>query len=126
MEGADTFDNSTEFMTAGCVPEKLFISDTTFPRSMAAIIEPNDVGKERDNKVYIGVSFEDQFFSNGIFAPISKADFQFVGTEDLTPGGLWLYRPVYFRGRKWIVAKLSVTVAAGSEAVSTRGEFIEI
>lgn len=159
VEGADTFDNSTEFMTAGCVPEKLFISDTTFPRSMAAIIEPNDVGKERDNKVYIGVSFEDQFFSNGIFAPISKADFQFVGTEDLTPGGLWeeyhkafaqwlgktrqrvavdvnltpvelhnfrLYRPVYFRGRKWIVAKLSVTVAAGSDRVSTRGEFIEI
>ncbi|HBH09062.1 MAG TPA: hypothetical protein DDX40_06655 [Rikenellaceae bacterium] len=37
-----------------------------------------------------------------------------------------LYRPVYFKGRKWIVAKLSVTVAAGSEAVSTRGEFIEI
>lgn len=37
-----------------------------------------------------------------------------------------LYRPVYFRGRKWIVAKLSVTVAAGSDRVSTRGEFIEI
>lgn len=37
-----------------------------------------------------------------------------------------LYRPVYFKGRKWIVAKISVTVAAGSEAVSTRGEFIEI
>ena len=37
-----------------------------------------------------------------------------------------LYRPVYFKGRKWIVAKLSVTVAAGSEAVSTHGEFIEI
>lgn len=37
-----------------------------------------------------------------------------------------LYRPVYFRGRKWIVAKLSVTAAAGSDRVSTRGEFIEI
>ena len=37
-----------------------------------------------------------------------------------------LYRPVYFKGRKWVVAKLSVTLAAGSEAVSARGEFIEI
>lgn len=126
---------------------------------MAAIIEPNAIGNERDNKVYIGISYEDQFFSNGVFSPVSRADALFVGTDDLTPGGLYdkyhkafaewlgktrqrvsvdvnlspidlhnfrLYRPVYFKGRKWIVAKLSVTVAAGSEAVSTRGEFIEI
>jgi len=155
----DSFDNSSDFLTARCVPEKIFYSDTSFPRRMVAIIEPHAADGERDNKVYVGISYEDQFFCNGVFSPISRTDSMFVGTEDITPGGLWdkyhkafaewlgktrqrvsvdvnlspidlhnfrLYRPVYFKGRKWIVAKLSVTVAAGSEAVSTRGEFIEI
>ncbi len=159
VDDADTFDNSADFLTAPCVPEKIFYSDTTFPRCMAAIIEPNAVGDERDSKVYVGISYEGQFFSNGVFSPLTKTDGLFVGTEDLTPGGLWnqyhkafagwlgktrqrvsadvnlspidlhnfrLYRAVYFKGRQWVVAKLSVTLAAGSEAVSARGEFIEI
>ena len=159
VDDTDPFDNSVDFLTARCVPEKIFRSDTDFPRSMAAIIEPNAVGDERDDKVYIGISYEEQFFSNGVFSPLTKMDGMFVGTEDLTPGGLWeeyhkafaewlgktrqrvaadvnlspidlhnfrLYRPVYFKGRKWVVAKLSVTVAAGSETVAARGEFIEI
>ena len=159
VDDADDYDNSTDFLIPKCSPEKIFLSDSGRAYRMAAIIAPNAVGDERDNKVYIGISYEDQFFSNGVFSPVSRMDSLFVGTEDLTPGGLYdkyhkafaewlgktrqrvsvdvnlspidlhnfrLYRPVYFKGRKWIVAKLSVTVAAGSEAVSTRGEFIEI
>ena len=159
VDADDTFNNSSDFLIAGCVPEKIFYSDTNFPRRMVAIIEPHAADEERDRKVYIGISYEEQFFCNGVFSPVSRTDSGFVGTEDLTPGGLWnkyhkafaewlgktrqrvsvdvnlspidlhnfrLYRPVYFKGRKWIVAKLSVTVAAGSEVVSTRGEFIEI
>lgn len=159
VNDADVYDNSTVFLLPKCSPEKIFSSDTFRTYKMAAIIEPNAVGDERDNKVYIGISYEEQFFGHGVFQPITKSEAMFVGTEDLTPGGLWdkyhkafaqwlgktrqrvavdvnltpvelhnfrLYRPVYFRGRKWIVAKLSVTVAAGSDRVSTRGEFIEI
>lgn len=159
IDGADVFDNSTDFLVAPCSPEKIFISDTSFEKRMAAIIEPNAEQKERDRKAYVGVSYEGQFFSNGIFDPFTRGDAMFVGTYDITPGGLWekyhktfadwlaktrqrvtadvnlspselhdfrLYTPVYFKGRKWIVAKLSVTVAAGSEMVTTRGEFIEI
>ena len=35
-----------------------------------------------------------------------------------------MYRLVCFRGRRWIVKKLTLTFRAGSDAVSTRGEFI--
>lgn len=159
VNDADVYDNSTVFLLPKCSPEKIFSSDTFRTYKMAAIIEPNAVGDERDNKVYIGISYEEQFFGHGVFQPITQSEAMFVGTEDLTPGGLWdkyhkafaqwlgktrqrvavdvnltpvelhnfrLYRPVYFRGRKWIVAKLSVTVAAGSDRASTRGEFIEI
>ena len=159
IDGADVFDNSTDFLVAPCSPEKIFISDTSFEKRMAAIIEPNAEQKERDRKAYVGVSYEGQFLSNGIFDPFTRGDAMFVGTYDITLGGLWekyhktfadwlaktrqrvtadvnlspselhdfrLYAPVYFKGRKWIVAKLSVTVAAGSEMVTTRGEFIEI
>lgn len=35
-----------------------------------------------------------------------------------------MYRPVYFRGRRWIARKLTLTFNAGSDAVSARGEFL--
>lgn len=159
IDDADTFDNSTAFIAPYCTPEKIIISDDYFPLRMSAVIAPNEEGGERDDKVYIGISYEGQFFTDGLFIPLTKSDGLFVGTEDITPGGLWdkchkafaewvgktrqrvaadvtlspielhnfrLYKPVYFKGRKWIVAKLSVTVAAGTDAVSVRGEFIEI
>lgn len=159
IDDADTFDNSSDFIVPYCTPEKIIMSDRSFPRRMSAVIEPNADSEERDDKVYVGISYEDQFFTNGVFAPITKADAALVATMDITPGGLWdkyhkafaewmgktrqrvtadvnlspaelhnfrLYKPVYFKGRKWIVAKLSVTAAAGSEEVSVRGEFIEI
>lgn len=159
IDDADTFDNSSDFIVPYCTPEKIIMSDRTFPRRMSAVIEPNADSEERDDKVYVGISYEDQFFTNGVFAPLTKSDAMLLGQEDITPGGLWdkyhkafaewigttrqrvtadvnlspvelhnfrLYKPVYFKGRKWIVAKLSVTAAAGSEAVSVRGEFIEI
>ena len=35
-----------------------------------------------------------------------------------------MYRLVYFRGRRWVVRKLTLTFNAGSDNVSARGEFI--
>ena len=159
IDDADTFDNSSAFIVPYCTPEKIIKSDDSFPIRMSAVIAPNEDSDERDDKVYIGISYNDQFFTDGVFTPLTKSDAMFIGTQDITPGGLWdkyhkafaewigktrqrvaadvmlspvelhnfrLYRPVYFKGRKWIVAKLSVTVAAGSDAVSVRGEFVEI
>lgn len=158
-EETDVFDNSSDFYLARCAPEMIITSDSGRSYKMAAIVQANAAGEDRDNKVYLGVSYYNQFFSNGYFQILSQMDALFLGSESLVPDALWdkyhkafaewlgktrqrvsvdvnlspidlhnfrLYRPVYFKGRKWIVAKLSVTVAAGSEAVSTRGEFIEI
>ena len=86
IDGADVFDNSTDFLVAPCSPEKIFISDTSFEKRMAAIIEPNAEQKERDRKAYVGVSYEGQFFSNGIFDPFTRGDAMFVGTYDITLG----------------------------------------
>lgn len=158
-EETDVFDNSSDFYLARCAPEMIITSDSGRSYKMAAIVQANAAGEDRDNKVYLGVSYYNQFFSNGYFQVLSQKDALFLGSESLVPDALWdkyhkafaewlgktrqrvsvdvnlspidlhnfrLYRPVYFKGRKWIVAKLSVTVAAGSEAVSTRGEFVEI
>lgn len=37
-----------------------------------------------------------------------------------------MYKPVYFRGRRWIVKKLSLTLKAGHDAIGATGEFISL
>ena len=37
-----------------------------------------------------------------------------------------MYRKVYFRGREWIVKKLSVTMSALSDTLDVTGEFVSV
>ncbi len=159
IEDADEVDNSSDFYLAKCVPEVVIYSDSSRRNMMAAVVPANKAGDDRDSKVYLGQLYAGQFISNGVFAPLTKSDGQFVGNGSLTPDALWpayheafaewigrerqrvtadvdlspvdlaafkLDRPVYFHGRRWIVAKLSVTASAGSEIVTSRAEFIEL
>lgn len=159
VDGADEVDNSSDFYLARCAPEIIIQSDTERVKKMAAIIQANKSGEDRDSKVYLGECYAGQFFSNGVFAPLTKSDSAFLGEGSLTPDGLWtsyhksfaewvgkdrqrvtadvnlslpdlasfrLDHPVYFHGRRWIVAKFSVTASAGSELVTSRAEFIEL
>lgn len=154
-EDADEFDNVSDFMAVRCIPEKTMdytrmmpivepegVSGDRSKKAYIGIIHAD--GSLVSNGYFAAVKSSDEQFQgkssitpSGLWDKYHKAFAEWLGKTrqrvsvdvNLSPIDLHnfrLYRPVYFKGRKWIVAKLSVTVAAGSEAVSTRGEFIEI
>lgn len=154
-EDADEFDNVSDFMAVRCIPEKTMdyirmmpivepegVSGDRSKKAYIGIIHTD--GSLVSNGCFAAITKSDALFQgkgsitpSGLWDKYHKSFSEWLGKTrqrvsvdvNLTPIDLHnfrLYRPVYFKGRKWIVAKLSVTVAAGSETVSTRGEFIEI
>ena len=154
-DDSDSFSNVSDFTAVRCVPEvtmdstrmapiidpsgadddrdkKTYIGIIHFDGSLVsngcfAALTKSDAMMQRKGSITPG----------GLWDKYHKAFAEWIGKTrqrvavdvNLSPIDLHdfrLYRPVYFKGRKWVVAKLSVTVAAGSEAVSARGEFIEI
>lgn len=154
-DDAEEFSNISDFMAVRCIPEKTMdytrmmpiiepegVSGDRSKKTYVGIIHTD--GSLVSNGCFAAITKSDALFQgkgsitpSGLWDKYHKAFAQWLGKTrqrvavdvNLTPVELHnfrLYRPVYFRGRKWIVAKLSVTVAAGSDRVSTRGEFIEI
>ena len=150
-----SFSNESEFMAVRCIPEvtKDFTrmapviessgaSDERDKKAYIGIIHID--GSLVSNGYFAALTKSDAIFQNkgsitpgGLWDKYHKAFAEWIGKTRqrvaadvmLSPIELHnfrLYKPVYFKGRKWIVAKLSVTMAAGAEAVSVRGEFIEI
>lgn len=154
-DGEESFSNVSDFTAVRCIPEetKDYIrmapviepTDASGERDSKAYFGIIHIdGSFVSNGYFAALTKTDGLFQgkgsvtpDGLwdkfheeFAAWTSKDRQRVAADvHLSPIELHnfrLYRPVYFKGRKWIVAKLSVTVAAGSEAVSVRGEFIEI
>ena len=152
---AEGFSNISDFLAVRCVPEKTNASKAMAPIINPEAVSGDRSKKAYIGIIHLynclvsnGYSatyskMDAMFQGRGAITPDAlwdkyhKAFAQWLGKTrqrvavdvNLTPVELHnfrLYRPVYFRGRKWIVAKLSVTVAAGSDRVTTRGEFIEI
>ena len=152
---AEGFSNISDFLAVRCVPEKTNASNAMAPIINPEAVSGDRSKKAYIGIIHLynclvsnGYSatyskMDAMFQGRGAITPDAlwdkyhKAFAQWLGKTrqrvavdvNLTPVELHnfrLYRPVYFRGRKWIVAKFSVTVAAGSDRVSTRGEFIEI
>ena len=154
-DDAEEFSNISDFMAVRCVPEKTMdytrmmpivepegVSGDRSKKAHIGIIHTD--GSLVSNGCFAAITKSDALFQgkgsitpSGLWDKYHKSFAEWLGKTrqrvsvdvNLSPIDLHnfrLYRPVYFKGRKWIVAKLSVTVAAGSEAVSTRGEFIKI
>ena len=154
-DDAEEFSNISDFVAVRCIPEKTMdhirmmpiiepegVSGDRNKKTYLGIIHTD--GSLVSNGCFAAITKSDALFQgvgsitpSGLWDKYHKAFAEWLGKTrqrvsvdvNLSPIDLHnfrLYRPVYFKGRKWIVAKLSVTVAAGSEAVSTRGEFIEI
>ncbi len=154
-DDAEEFSNISDFTAVRCIPEKTMdctrmmpviepegVSGDRSKKAYVGIIHKD--GSLVSNGCFAALTGSDApFQGQGSIYPDSlwdkyhKAFAEWLGKTrqrvsadvNLSPVDLHnfrLYRPVYFKGRKWVVAKLSVTLAAGSEAVSARGEFIEI
>ena len=154
-DDAEEFSNISDFVAVRCIPEKTMdhirmmpiiepegVSGDRNKKTYLGIIHTD--GSLVSNGCFAAITKSDALFQgvgsitpSGLWDKYHKAFAEWLGKTrqrvsvdvNLSPIDLHnfrLYRPVYFKGRKWIVAKLSVTVAAGSEAVSTRGVFIEI
>lgn len=122
--------------------------------SLAGVIEPANGSAERGTTVYIGIYQDGQLTDCGVTmgstgdltAPdirpsalaayhepmaewLSKDRVRLTADLNLSMADIAAFRTfrlVWFRGRKWLVARLSLTFTVGSDYVAAEGEFLSV